>query len=381
MTSNSERVRRMLQYATVDAARARVSRCHACRPGSRRRVRTPRPARPGSRRAARGPRPAGCRCSCAAVRAPTIGAVTPGRSRTQASATSSGRQPEPVGGGRDRLHDALRTRRRGTARRTRRSAGRPRGSRRGCRRGTCRSARHGRAGTRGGARARAPCTQGRPRARSRAAAGSTRPACWRAGPGRARPAARSRRARSASRSSWRSRRSASDRSRLRRRARPASRRAASPSSTCGPARGRRGRCRAGPGSASRASSRARRDVSTTALAADRAEHAGLGGEDDVAARDHAPEQRPEDRLARAVAVGRGGVDQGAAGLDEERELLAGLVLVGVAAPGHRAEAQPRHAQTGPAQRSLLHAVEAIEAAGANLAATRAPQDERDKESA
>ena len=46
--------------------------------------------------------------SWAAVRAPTIGAVTPGRSRTQASATSSGGPAEPVGGPGHRLDDPRR---------------------------------------------------------------------------------------------------------------------------------------------------------------------------------------------------------------------------------------------------------------------------------
>ena len=59
-----------------------------------------------SRRQGRSPPPAARPAAARRVRAPRIGATTPGRSRTQASATSSGDDAEPVGGGDDRLDDA-----------------------------------------------------------------------------------------------------------------------------------------------------------------------------------------------------------------------------------------------------------------------------------
>ena len=46
--------------------------------------------------------------------------------------------------------------------------------------------------------------------------------------------------------------------------------------------------------------------------------------------------------------------QRAAGLGEGDQLVAGLVLVGVAAPGHGAQAQPGDLQAGGAERTLLH---------------------------
>src|SRR4029453_7746444 len=58
--------------------------------------------------------------------------------------------------------------------------------------------------------------------------------------------------------------------------------------------------------------------------------------------------------ALAVAVGGGGVDQGAARVDERGQLHGGLVLVGVAAPRHGAQREPGHAQTASSQRALFH---------------------------
>ena len=64
---------------------------------------------------------------------------------------------------------------------------------------------------------------------------------------------------------------------------------------------------------------------------------GLGRHDHVAARDHVAEQPAEQLLRRAAGVGVRGVEQGAARVHEGGQLLAGLVLVGLVAPGH----QPR----------------------------------------
>ena len=74
-----------------------------------------------------GPRRPSAPSSWAAVRAPTIGAVTPGRSRTQASATSSGVQPRPSAAWRPPRRSAAAVVE-VAARRSWRSAGRRRGS-------------------------------------------------------------------------------------------------------------------------------------------------------------------------------------------------------------------------------------------------------------
>src|SRR5690606_2272281 len=82
--------------------------------------------------------------------------------------------------------------------------------------------------------------------------------------------------------------------------------------------------------------------------------AGLGGQHHVVARHDVAEKRAQELLAGAVAVPRGGVDEGAAGLDEGAELVAGLVLVGVASPRERAQPQTGDPQTGSAERALWH---------------------------
>ena len=97
--------------------------------------------------------------SCPAVRAPTIGAATPGRSRTQASATSSGesRAPRPPCR-RPRRCAAARSSGSGSTNvrtRTPRHVSPP-----GCPSGTSRSARPGRAATRRGCPSRAPRAAG-----------------------------------------------------------------------------------------------------------------------------------------------------------------------------------------------------------------------------
>ena len=87
---------------------------------------------------------------------------------------------------------------------------------------------------------------------------------------------------------------------------------------------------------------------------------GLGGEDDVVAGHHVADQRADQLLRGALAVPGGGVDQRAARLGEGDHLVARLVLVGVAAPGERAETQTGHPKPRPAEVALLHAVNTIE---------------------
>ena len=81
---------------------------------------------------------------------------------------------------------------------------------------------------------------------------------------------------------------------------------------------------------------------------------GLGAEHDVGPGDDVAEEGAEELLAGAAAVGARGVDQRAAGLDEVGQLLARLVLVGVAAPHHRAEPEAGDAQAAAAHPTLLH---------------------------
>ena len=68
-----------------------------------------------------------------------------------------------------------------------------------------------------------------------------------------------------------------------------------------------------------------------------------------------PMQRADQLLGRAVAVAGRGVEQRAAGLREGDQLVAGLVLVGVAAPGHRAQPEPGHLEAGGTDGPHVHA--------------------------
>ena len=142
--------------------RHRAGSLHLISAHGRRLGRRPRRARPGSAAGSSTSSLVSVPRSCAAVRAPTIGATTPGRSRTQASAISAGEQPSPsaavttastiaAGPVVQVALDERREVRRGGAR-----VGRA------CRCGTCRSAPRGRAATRPAGRARAR----RPRART-----------------------------------------------------------------------------------------------------------------------------------------------------------------------------------------------------------------------
>ena len=71
--------------------------------------------------------------------------------------------------------------------------------------------------------------------------------------------------------------------------------------------------------------------------------------------DDVTHQTSEDALGGPVDIDVGGVDQRPAGLAEVAQLVAGLVLVGVTTPRHRAQAQSRDGQAGRAEVSLLHA--------------------------
>ena len=75
-------------------------------------------------------------------------------------------------------------------------------------------------------------------------------------------------------------------------------------------------------------------------------HAGLGRQHHLVARHDRAEQLADQLLRRAVGVRVGRVEEGAAGVAERDQLVARLVLVGVTPPGHGAETQPRHRQAG-----------------------------------
>ena len=59
----------------------------------------------------------------------------------------------------------------------------------------------------------------------------------------------------------------------------------------------------------------------------------------------------------SVGVAGGGVEQRPTCVDELPELLGGLVLVGVAAPRHRAQAQVGDPQAGASELPLFHGAE------------------------
>jgi len=80
----------------------------------------------------------------------------------------------------------------------------------------------------------------------------------------------------------------------------------------------------------------------------------LGGEHDVGAAIEFLDEHAEHFLAHALGVTVGGVDQCAADIQERSQLIARLVLIGLAAPGHGAEADASHPEPGFSERSLLH---------------------------
>ncbi len=85
-----------------------------------------------------------------------------------------------------------------------------------------------------------------------------------------------------------------------------------------------------------------------------ADGARLGGEHDLVADLELLDQLAEEGLGVAVRVDVGRVDQRAAGIEEGRQLVAGLVLVGSAGPGAGAEPEPAHPQARSAERPQLH---------------------------
>ena len=139
----------------------------------------------------------------------------------------------------------------------------------------------------------------------------------------------------------------------RRRRRPASPRAAWRRPRRAAARGRRGRRRAAPARrrARPAGGRGTRRGPSRPGACGRRPWSRPATS---VARDDVGQQVAEGPLALAVAVDVGGVDERAAGVDEGGELHRRLVLVGVPAPGHRAQPQPGHDQAAAPQRPLLH---------------------------
>src|SRR3954451_14110729 len=83
-------------------------------------------------------------------------------------------------------------------------------------------------------------------------------------------------------------------------------------------------------------------------------HAGLGQDDDVVAVHMLAQKLTDELLGRTAAVHRGRVQEGAAGVEERAQLVPRLVLVCVAAPGHRAEPEAADPQAGPPDVALLH---------------------------
>ena len=109
-------------------------------------------------------------------------------------------------------------------------------------------------------------------------------------------------------------------------------------STCGPARGRRGRAEARQRRVELAQQRPPGGVDHPLAGA--AGDAGLGADHHVVAGDAGRRgSAPSELLGGAVGVAVRRVDQVAAGGQERPQLVAGVVLVGGAAPGHRAEAR------------------------------------------
>ena len=280
--------------------------------------------------------------SCAASRAPTTAAATPGRSRTQASATASGGRAQPFGGGQHGLHDpggALRAalldvrRDRGRVgegagqhpaaeRRPRQQPG-PVVCRGGEQLGLGVAGEQGVLGLHGG-RDRRRATARRPARPPRRAASPPARRARRSGPARTSPPRRRRRA---------------------------SRRAGRRDPSRGAATGRGGRCPGGAtaGPARPAGPRAPRRR-RAGRRPSRLRPAITRSSRDTARRIEAREDVLRD--SAAVAVGR--LHQRPARLHEHAQLLRRGIAVGVVAPGHRAQADPRHLQPAAAHPSSLH---------------------------
>src|SRR5690606_30424432 len=74
----------------------------------------------------------------------------------------------------------------------------------------------------------------------------------------------------------------------------------------------------------------------------------------------------QDALGLPALVDISGVDERAARVRKRREQVGSLVLLGILAPGHRAQGDPGDPQARPAQLSLFH--------GAESTASRQPGD-------
>ena len=83
-------------------------------------------------------------------------------------------------------------------------------------------------------------------------------------------------------------------------------------------------------------------------------YSGLGDQDEVLTIHVLTQERSNDLLADAFAVGGRGIHEGSPGVEEDVELLLGLELVGVPPPGHRAQSHGGHTQAGPAESPVLH---------------------------
>ena len=100
--------------------------------------------------------------------------------------------------------------------------------------------------------------------------------------------------------------------------------------------------------------------------------APLGREHDLAAylRRLLGEPAPDDLLRGAVAVDVGGVDQGAARLEEGVELRVRYALVGLGAERHRAERQGGHGAAASPKRAVLHGHVLTRTASTKLGSTQ-----------
>ena len=67
------------------------------------------------------------------------------------------------------------------------------------------------------------------------------------------------------------------------------------------------------------------------------------------------EQFAEQRLGAAVGVDIGSIDERAARVEERRQLVPGVVLVGAPGPRSGAEREPADPHTGTSQRPAVHA--------------------------
>ena len=317
-------------------------------PGRRSQGPTPRRERRGSRRAARRPRLASDARSCAAVRAPTSGRSDPGpvahpRERHLERASSPSPSAAVTTASTTRSAAGVEV----LARRTRRSAV-TRPARVGRRAAAVLAGQHAAAQRRPGEDSPSPsAVRGRQRPRARRPRCSSEYSTWVDASG-ARPdqaaLPASPPARSASRSSSRRRRSGPGRCDTAASSAASVSSSGASSTRCAPATGRRGRCRAGCSDASRSSSSARREVSTT-RAPVAPEMPALVARTTSSRATTVPSSDAEQLARRAPSPYAAAVSTRVPPASTNAVSWSrGLVLVGVPAPGHRAEAEPRDPQ-------------------------------------